>query len=67
MCNKESKKFKKFIKRKEKSYFNELNKKIRNLKSTNPKEYWNILNKSTEGRHVQPQIAIQVFLEHFKK
>ena len=67
MCNKESKKFKKFIKRKEKSYFNELNKKIRNLKSTNPKEYWNILNKSTERRHVQPQIAIQVFLEHFKK
>ena len=66
MCNKESKKFKKFIKEKEQKYYKDLNKKIRNLKSTNPKEYWKLLNKDIEGRQERTKISLETFFNHFK-
>ena len=67
MSHKESKKFKKFMKCKEKKYFKDLNQRIRNLKSTNPKEYWNLLNKSTDSSKEQVKISLETFRDHFQK
>ena len=67
MANKETKKYKKFIKSQERLYYVELNKKIRYLRSNNAKEYWKLINKSTEGKQEYSKIALQTFLDHFKK
>ena len=68
MANKETKKYKKFMKLQERKYHIELNKKIRYLRSNNAKEYWKLLNKSTEAKKKEGiKLSLGVFLEHFKK
>ena len=67
MANKETKKYKKFMKLQERKYYIELNKKIRYLRSDNAKEYWKLLNKSTEAKQEGIKLSSEVFLEHFKK
>ena len=66
MSNEKAKEFKKFVKFEEKSYYKQLNNKIKTLRSSNSKEYWS-LNKSTEGRKSHSKICLQTFMEHFKK
>ena len=51
--NKLSKDFQKFLKSKRRDFTQEINKKIKNLKSVSPKDYWNILNGSAEGKKVK--------------
>ena len=63
MSHKESKKFKKIMKCKEKKYFKDLNHRIRNLKSTNPKEYGNLLNKSTDSSEEQVPMVKRTVME----
>jgi hypothetical protein len=67
MSYKKAKEFKAFIKSKEKSYFKELNRKIRSLRSKNSKDYWSLLNKSIEGKNVYSKICLETFMDHFKK
>ena len=66
MCNKESREFKKFVKLKKKNYHDQLNKKIRTLRSNNSKEYWDLLNRSTEAK-AKNKLCLGTFMEHFKK
>ena len=67
MAREKSRNFKRFIKKRQHVYFNQLNKKIRTLRSNNSKEYWNLLNKSTEGKQSVSKICLDTFMDHFKK
>jgi hypothetical protein len=62
-----SKVYKKFLRIAKKRYQKEFNKSLRNLKSTNPKEYWNILNKGCKKTDKSNNIALDVFMNYFKK
>ena len=67
MCNKKAREFRKFIKNKKKEYHDQLNKKIRTLRTKNCKAYWDLLNQSTEGNKARSELCIKTLLEHFKK
>ena len=67
MCNKKSKEFRKLMKTKKKHYHDQLNKKIRILRSNNSKAYWDLLNQSVEGNKARSEICLNTLLEHFKK
>ena len=59
--------YKKFIKKAQRKHNKELQKHIRNLKSSDPKAYWNILNKSKDSNKTMGNISLNVFMKHFKK
>ena len=59
--------YKKFIRNTFKTYNKNLLKKLRTLKTSQPKEYWDILNKATNNADKVGNIALQVFMDHFKK
>ena len=67
MCNKKAREFRKYIKNKKREYHDQLNKKIRTLRSKNCKAYWDLLNQSTEGNKARSELCIKTLLEHFKK
>lgn len=62
-----AKEYRKFIKRTSRSYFKNLHKSLRQLKSSNPKQYWEILNKGSHDVTKLGKIAIDTFYKHFKK
>ena len=66
VCYKKAKEYKKFLKLKEKSYYKQLNSKIRSLRSSNSKDYWALLKKSTEGQKTYSKLCLQTFMEHFR-
>ena len=66
MCNSKSREFKRFMKAKKKNYHDQLNKKIRALRSNNSKEYWSLLNNAVEGSKVRNELCLETLMEHFK-
>ena len=66
VSNKLSKDFKKFLDSKKAKFTREVNKKLKNLKSSCPRDYWNIINKSAEGKKVEAKVSLDTFYEHFK-
>ena len=62
-----SKRYKDILNTKRSNYFNELHKKLRNLKSNNSKDYWNFLNNSCRKKRTMSPIELEVFKEHFQK
>ena len=67
MCNKETKKYKKFIKEKERSYYKTLKHKLRTLRSENSKDYWNLLNKVHGNKSKLTVPSMNFFMDHFRK
>lgn len=61
------KRYKKFINKAKRQFDADLHKKLRNLKTVNPKEYWDILNGTEGAKKTVNKIAMQVFMQHFKK
>ena len=66
VSNKLSKDFKKFLDSKKAKFTREVNKKLKNVKSSCPRDYWNIINKSAEGKKVEAKVSLDTFYEHFK-
>ena len=62
-----SKDYKQTIDHAYKHFHKELHRKLRSLKSKNPKDYWQIINNSTKQKEKIGQIALETFMEHFKK
>ena len=67
MCNTVSKDFKRYVKSKENVYYRDLNKKIRQLRSSNSKAYWELLNNSVQGKKARAKFCLSTFMAHFKK
>ena len=67
VANKLSKNFKKFLDSKKKSFNRDLNKRLKNLRSTCPRDYWNIINRCEEGKKVEAKVSMETFFEHFKE
>lgn len=63
----ESKSYKKHIKQIKKTYFKDLHNNIRSLKSKKPKEYWNMINNACDRPKIVGNIALNTFMQHFKK
>jgi hypothetical protein len=61
---KHSKEYKKATRKAFKDFNRNLKKKLRNLRTSDPKTYWEILNGAKSKIN---KVAIEVFLEHFKK
>ena len=66
VANKLSRDFKKLLESRRKKHNSDLNKRIKNLRSTCPRDYWNIINGSVQGKKVESKISMEVFLEHFR-
>ena len=62
-----AKDYKRLIKKTSKAYLENLHKSLHNLRSCNPKAYLNILNKGSKGYSKVGNIALNTFLNHFKK
>ncbi len=62
-----SKVYKSHLKKTMKRYNKDLQKKLRNLKTSNPKEYWNILNKAGDYKESMGKISLDAFMLHFKQ
>ena len=63
-----SKAYKKIINSQYKLHYNELNQKLKSLKSNNPKEFWNIINEEEYNlQKKQDNIDITTFADHFKQ
>ena len=60
--------YKKTLNKKLKSFHQDVNKKLKNLRSSDPKAFWNMLNKySGDKKETITMISSQVFQEHFEK
>ncbi len=59
--------YKKLVRKTYRTYNKDLHKRLRNLKTSKPKEYWSILNKASNQKDKVGNIALQTFMEHFKK
>ena len=61
------KKYKKFIKTKNKVDHKQLSNKLRTLKSNNAKEFWDILGCNEKSKSATNNIPLQNFAEHFRE
>ena len=62
----EAKKYKYVIKNAKKDYFNEINSKLKNLKSTDPKHYWKLINNAdNKFNNKKCQVEIVDLYNHF--
>ena len=61
-----SKNYKKMLSHKMKDYYNDVAKRLRNLRHSCPKDYWCLLNKfSAEKKDVINKVSLDVFYQHF--
>ena len=63
---KAGKEYRKFVRRKMRTFYKKFHNKIRGLKSSNPKDYWNILKSNTKNK-ILSKISLECMYEHFKK
>ena len=62
-----SKEYNKLLHKSYYKYKRDLNKRLRNLRSSSPKDYWNIINNSKGNSDGNVKLNMESFVNHFKQ